>query len=144
LAGFENCRATNQPCFFASSSVFLTAPLACSAAAVRITFAPRMRMSLRRSTENDSGISATNGYPLTAQTIASAMPVLPDVASTTVWPGFSSPRRSASSMIPIASRSFTDESGLNASHLTYMVTFEGARRLIRTTGVLPMVPRMSS
>jgi hypothetical protein len=46
------------------------------------------------------------------------MPVLPDVASTTVWPGFSSPRRSASSMIPIAKRSFTDDSGLNASHLT--------------------------
>ena len=75
-------------------------------------------MSLRRSIEKLSDMSATKGYPLAAQTIASAMPVFPEVASTTVWPGFSSPRRSASSMIAIASRSLTDDSGLNASHLT--------------------------
>ena len=49
------------------------------------------------------------------------MPVLPDVASTTVWPGFSVPRRSASSMIAIARRSFTDDSGLKNSHFTYIV-----------------------
>ncbi len=36
----------------------------------------------------------------------------------TVWPGFSVPRRSASSMIAIASRSLTEDSGLKASHLT--------------------------
>src|SRR5687768_4615403 len=101
-------------------------------------------MSLRRSIENESAITATNGYPLTAQTMASAIPVLPDVASTTVWPGFRVPRRSASSMMPIASRSLTEAIGLKASHFTYMVTFDGASRLIRTTGVLPMVPRMFS
>ena len=76
--------------------------------------------------------------------MASAMPVLPEVASMTVWPGFSVPRRSASSMIAIARRSFTEESGLKASHLTYIVTPAGARRLILTTGVLPIVPRMLS
>jgi len=75
-------------------------------------------MILRRSTENVSTIVATNGCPFAAQTIASAMPVLPDVASTTVCPGLSTPRRSASSMIAIASRSLTEAIGLNASILT--------------------------
>jgi hypothetical protein len=46
------------------------------------------------------------------------MPVLPLVASTTVWPGFSSPRRSASSMMEMARRSFTDAAGLKNSALT--------------------------
>src|SRR5690606_10968939 len=34
--------------------------------------------------------------------------------------------------------------GLKASTLTYMATPSGARRLMRTTGVLPTVPRMLS
>ena len=72
------------------------------------------------------------------------MPVLPDVASTTVWPGLSVPRRSASSMIAIARRSFTEDSGLKNSHFTYICTCAGARRLILTTGVRPIVPRMLS
>ena len=72
------------------------------------------------------------------------MPVLPEVASTTVCPGFSSPRCSASSMIAIARRSFTELSGLKYSHFTYIVTCDGARRLMRTIGVRPMVPRMLS
>ena len=93
-------------------------PVPRSAAGVRMTFAPRIRISLRRSTEKLSDMIATNGYPLTAQTIARAIPVLPEVASMTVCPGLIVPRRSASSMIPIASRSLTEERGLNASHLT--------------------------
>ena len=72
------------------------------------------------------------------------MPVLPDVASTTVWPGFSTPRFSASSMIANASRSLTECSGLNASIFTYIVTCFGAIRCSLTTGVLPMVSRMLS
>ena len=76
--------------------------------------------------------------------MASAMPVLPEVASITVWPGFSFPVRSASSIIAIARRSFTEDSGLKNSHFTYMVTFLGARRWMRTMGVLPIVPRMLS
>jgi len=44
--------------------------------------------------------------------MATAMPVLPDVASTTVWPGFRVPFFSAVSMIASASRSLTLESGL--------------------------------
>ena len=74
--------------------------------------------------------------------MASPMPVLPLVASITVWPGFSSPDFSAASMTPSASRSFTEPSGLKASILTNRFTPSGARRLIRTTGVLPTVSRM--
>src|SRR5690606_18764111 len=76
--------------------------------------------------------------------MARPMPVLPLVASTTVMPGLSTPRRSASSMTPRARRSFTEESGLKASTFTYISTPSGARRLMRTTGVLPTVERMLS
>jgi hypothetical protein len=72
------------------------------------------------------------------------MPVLPEVASTTVCPGFSVPRFSASSMMPIARRSLTEPPGLNASTLTYIVTLAGARRLIRTIGVRAIVCVMLS
>ena len=50
--------------------------------------------------------------PRAAQTIASAMPVLPEVASTIVPPGFRAPDSVAASTIAIARRSFTDEDGL--------------------------------
>jgi len=103
-----------------------------------------MRMILRRSTEKLSAMIATNGYPFAAHTIASAIPVLPEVASTTVWPRSIVPRRSASSMIAIARRSFTEDSGLKNSHFTYICAWAGARRLILTTGVRPIVARMLS
>ena len=70
------------------------------------------------------------------------MPVLPLVASTTVWPGFSAPDASAASMTPRARRSLTEPRGLKASILTHSSTFGGARRLILTTGVRPTVSRM--
>src|SRR5436190_4151522 len=76
--------------------------------------------------------------------IASPMPVLPEVASITVWPGLSSPDFSAASITPSARRSFTEPSGLNASILTNRFTCAGASLLMRTTGVLPTVPRMLS
>ena len=79
---------------------------------VSTTLAPSMRISLRRSTEKLSAIVTTSGYPFWAQTIARPMPVLPLVASTTVCPGFSAPRRSASSMMLSASRSLTDAAGI--------------------------------
>src|SRR5580704_14668450 len=74
--------------------------------------------------------------------MASPIPVFPLVASTTVCPGFSFPVRSASSITPRASRSFTDPRGLNASTFTYRFTSGGASRLILTTGVLPTVSVM--
>ena len=70
------------------------------------------------------------------------MPVLPLVASMTVWPGLSLPVRSASSITPSARRSLTEPSGLNASILTKRLTPCGASRPIFTTGVLPTVSRM--
>src|SRR3954464_9114238 len=70
------------------------------------------------------------------------MPVLPLVASMTVCPGFSTPRCSASSITPSASRSLTEPSGLKASILTKRLTSGGASLPMRTTGVLPTVSRI--
>jgi hypothetical protein len=48
----------------------------------------------------DSGIVRMSSYPLAAATIASAMPVFPDVGSTSVvTPGMMSPRSYASLII---------------------------------------------
>jgi hypothetical protein len=58
-------------------------------------------MSLRRSFDTDSGIVKIDLYPRAAATIATAIPVFPDVASTIVPPGFSAPLASAASIIAI-------------------------------------------
>src|SRR5262245_8328085 len=76
--------------------------------------------------------------------MASPMPVLPLVASITVCPGFSSPERSAASITPSASLSFTDPSGLNASSLTNSSTPGGASLDTFTTGERPTVSRIFS
>src|SRR6202047_1310325 len=76
--------------------------------------------------------------------MASPIPVLPLVASTTVGPGLSRPVRSASSMTPRAKRSLTDPMGLKASILTYRAPCPGAGFLILTPGVRPIVSRMLS
>ncbi|MNT50352.1 hypothetical protein D3C72_1872680 [compost metagenome] len=52
-----------------------------------------------------------------AAAIASAMPVLPDVASINVSPGRMSPRSSARRIIDSAGRSFTEPAGLLPSSL---------------------------
>jgi hypothetical protein len=70
------------------------------------------------------------------------MPVLPLVASMTVWPGRNDPSRSACWITLSAMRSFTEAMGLNDSTLTNMSMPGGASRLILTIGVLPMVSRM--
>ena len=72
------------------------------------------------------------------------MPVLPEVASTTVCPGFS-----VAALLGVLDdrdrQAVLDRGGgLKNSHLTYIVTPFGARRLMRTIGVRPMVPRMLS
>src|SRR3984885_5618136 len=131
----------NQPCALASSTALLIMPTARSAAGVTMTFAPRNRISLRRSTLNGSAMVTTSGYPLAAQTMASPIPVFPLVASITVWPGLSSPDFSAASITPSANRSFTEPRGLKASIFTKRFTPCGAKRLICTAGVLPIVSR---
>src|SRR5260370_36423930 len=139
LASFSHWRVMNQPCALASSMVLLIIPTARSAAGVTITLAPRNLISLRRSTLNGSAMVTTSGYPLAAHTMARPIPVFPLVASMTVWPGLSSPDLSAASITPRAKRSFTEPSGLKASIFTKRFTPCGAKRLIRTTGVLPIV-----
>src|SRR5436190_1270613 len=72
------------------------------------------------------------------------MPVLPAVPSTTTPPGLSNPLASASSMMNLAVRSFTDPPGLAYSALPRMVqpvSSEARRSLIN--GVLPIEPMAS-
>ena len=61
FASFSNCRVRNHPFFFASATAFFTMPVPRSAAGVRTTLAPRNRMSLRRSTLNESAMVTTSG-----------------------------------------------------------------------------------
>ena len=71
--------------------------------------------------------------------------MLPLVPSTMVPPGFSSPARSAASMIGMPMRSLTDPPGLKNSALPYTgVTIPRVTRLRRMSGVQPMVWRTLS
>src|SRR6184192_2347900 len=75
--------------------------------------------------------------------MASAWPVFPDVGSTMVPPGFSSPRRSASSIIRSPIRSFTLPPGFRVSTLARIVGRSPAViRWSRTSGVCPTASRM--
>ncbi len=59
------------------------------------------------------GMDSTSSYPRAAQTKASAMPVLPEVASTiVVRPGSIRPSASAASIMATPIRSFTLPAGL--------------------------------
>jgi hypothetical protein len=65
-----------------------------------MSLAPRALNMTRRSSDIDSGIVRMRSYPRAAATIARAMPVLPEVGSTSVvLPGVMSPRFSASLII---------------------------------------------
>src|SRR6266542_10999 len=72
------------------------------------------------------------------------MPVLPEVPSMIVPPGFSSPCFSASSIIRTAMRSLIELPGLNVSSLTSTVAGMTPRviELMRTIGVPPMASRI--
>src|SRR6476659_8192258 len=74
------------------------------------------------------------------------MPVLPEVPSMIVPPGFRSPARSASSIICTAIRSLIELPGLNVSILASTVPFTRplVMRWMRTIGVSPIAPRMVS
>ena len=73
-----------------------------------------------------------------AAAMASAMPVLPLVASMSVSPGLISPRISACLIMESAGRSFTDPAGLLPSSLARMVLLVlPGSRCRRTSGVLP-------
>jgi len=74
-------------------------------------------MTLIFSIENRSGTKNTTLYPLFTPMSASPTPVFPAVASMMVPPGLSFPERSASSIIPMAARSFTLPPGFMYSSL---------------------------
>ena len=78
--------------------------------------------------------------------MASPMPVLPDVPSMIVPPGFSRPAFSASSIILTAIRSLIELPGLKVSSLASTVASMTPLviELMRTIGVLPMASRMLS
>src|SRR5574343_1258204 len=77
-----------------------------------------------------------------AAAMASAMPVLPEVASIRVSPGLMSPRASARWIIDRAGRSLTEPAGLLPSSLARMTLPRASlsapgMRTRRTSGVLP-------
>src|SRR5438132_8450331 len=75
--------------------------------------------------------------------MASAWPVFPEVGSTMVPPGFSRPRRSASSIMRSPIRSLTLPPGLSVSTFARMVGRSPAvMRWSRTNGVCPTASRM--
>mmetsp|Transcript_6942 Transcript_6942/g.21996 ORF Transcript_6942/g.21996 Transcript_6942/m.21996 type:complete len:247 (-) Transcript_6942:327-1067(-) len=102
LSEFSNCCSSLplSPSEATIISAFLTAPPIPLAAGVRTSSAPSAFSITRRSIDIDSGMVSTSLYPLAAATMASPMPVFPEVGSTrVVSPGLMSPRRSASVII---------------------------------------------
>ncbi len=85
-----------------------------------------------------SGQTNTHWYPLRWATIASPIPVFPEVGSTMVPPGRSSPDLSAASTMRSAMRSLTLPPGLKYSTLASTSGLSpSATAFRRTSGVLP-------
>ena len=85
-----------------------------------------------------SGQTNTHLYPLRWATIARPTPVLPEVGSTIVPPGLSSPDRSAASTIRSAMRSLTLPPGLKYSTFASTVAATpSASAFSLTSGVFP-------
>ena len=89
---------------------------------------------------------STSLYPLDAATMASPIPVFPEVGSTrTVFPGVMSPLCSASVIMERAMRSLTELAGLEDSSLaTTSQTFPSVTLWSLTRGVWPISSRMFS
>ena len=88
-----------------------------------------------------SGMVMMMRYPRAAATEASPIPVLPEVGSMMAEPGFSLPPASASSIIALAMRSFTDPAGLKYSSLARTRAFTPASfsmRVSSSRGVPPI------
>ena len=86
-----------------------------------------------------SGMVRTILLPRAAQTMASAMPVLPLVGSTTTVSGPMSPASSAASIIATPMRSLTECAGLkNSSFAATSAPAPSVTLRMRTSGVLPM------
>ena len=88
-----------------------------------------------------SGIVRITLYPFAVPTDASPIPVLPDVASIMVEPGFNLPSFSAASIIASAILSFTEPAGLKYSSFTKTLALRPSSLSIfetSTNGVLPI------
>ena len=148
LAGFTNWPAVTAPGISARSfSASVKAPLIPSSLGVRCTSAPRRASIFRRSTDIVSGMVRTHRYPRAAHTMARAMPVFPDVGSTTVTPSWRRPSRSRPSIMARPMRSFTLAAGLKNSSLSRTsarAPWRWESLGARTSGVSPMVSRMLS
>ena len=107
-----------------------------SAPGVRISCAPKARSSIRRSRLIVSGMVSTTGMPRAAQTIASAIPVLPLVGSTTTVSGPMRPAACAASIMDTPMRSLTLLAGLkNSSLAATSAAAPSVILLTRTSGV---------
>ena len=92
-----------------------------------------------------SGIVRTHSRPREAAANASAMPVLPLVASTIALPGPSRPFFSASHTIEAPMRHLTEYAGFRPSIFARIVgPGPGITRRTRTSGVCPMERELSS
>ncbi len=76
--------------------------------------------------------------------MARPTPVLPEVGSTMVPPGFNRPAFSPASIMAMPIRSFTLEPGLKYSSLAARVAGPGKNRPSLTRGVFPRVSRTFS
>ena len=84
-------------------------------------------------------------YPFMIAAMAKPIPVLPEVPSIMVPPGFNLPSFSASSIIFKAMRSLMELPGLKVSTLAKTKAGMSFTMVFSfTIGVLPMVPRMFS
>ena len=108
------------------------------AGSVSTKFAPKAFNTLRRSILILAGMVKVSLYPFAAATNANAMPVLPLVGSTIDMPDFSKPFSSASAIIALPIRHFTENAGLRLSILANTVAGEEIKRLMRIKGVLPI------
>ena len=143
LARFTNCPGIKLPGIWAaSSSAFAIAPFMPLAPSVSTSSAPYAFISCLRSTDMVSGITMIIRYPLAAATDARPMPVLPLVGSIITDPSVRFPAASASSIIALAIRSFTEPAGLKYSSLATTFAFRFSSLSICVSskrGVLPII-----
>mmetsp|Transcript_9945 Transcript_9945/g.20715 ORF Transcript_9945/g.20715 Transcript_9945/m.20715 type:complete len:261 (-) Transcript_9945:3-785(-) len=140
LSALLNCCNKNPPWVAAISSALAMAPPIPLAAGVRTSWAPNALRRTRRSILMDSGMVRMRSYPLEAATMASPIPVFPEVGSTKiVSPGVMSPRASASSIMLLAMRSLTELAGLkDSSFKTISATHPSLSLESLTMGVPPI------
>mmetsp|Transcript_8328 Transcript_8328/g.21495 ORF Transcript_8328/g.21495 Transcript_8328/m.21495 type:complete len:290 (+) Transcript_8328:313-1182(+) len=140
LSALLNCCSMTAPSSLTICSALAIAPFIPFAAGVSTSFAPNAFSITLRSSDMDAGIVRMISYPFAAATMARAIPVLPDVGSTSlVTPGLISPRASAPSIIARPRRSLTELAGSIDSSLHRIVpSTPSVTRLRRTRGVLPI------